>query len=207
MDEKEAAVVRLIFELYSSPEYRFGCKRIAQHLNAHGYKTRNGLAWLSAYVIKIINNPVYAGFTTYDEASYENRTPSKAPRYKQKLFTGEHPALIDAELWERVQAIKATENTVKRVKRSHEFSVKVVSQTEFVLSLALPANDLVAEEVQQEAAGDRRLMTVVASTPGPRAPRGSEVIGSPHPVSTTRVTSGAAPTRVGGPAVPNPRLT
>ncbi len=123
IDEKEAAVVRLIFQLYSSPEYRFGCKRIAQHLNAHGYKTRNGLAWLSNYVIKLINNPVYAGFTTYDEASYENRTPSKAPRHKQKLFKGEHPPLLDAELWERVQAIKKDENTVKRVKGGPSASV------------------------------------------------------------------------------------
>jgi chromosome segregation ATPase len=63
-------------------------------------------------------------------------------------------------------------------KRSHEFAVKVVSKTEFVLSLALPANDLAAEEPQREAVGDRRLMTVLAAA---AAPRGSEVTGLPAP--------------------------
>jgi hypothetical protein len=64
----------------------------------------------------------------------------------------------------------------QQFKRSHEFSVKVVSQTEFVLSLALPANDLVAQEPHAEAVGDRRLMTVVSGIGGsPRALRGSDV--------------------------------
>ena len=114
IDEKEAEVVRLVFELYSSPQYRYGCKRITRHLNTHGFRTRGACAWLSNYVNRVINNPVYAGFTSYDEAAYEERSPSRQPRRKQTLYAGEHPALITPELWQKVQAIKATENTVKR---------------------------------------------------------------------------------------------
>ena len=114
VDEKEAEVVRLVFELYSSLEYRYGCKRITRHLNARGYHTRGGCAWLSNYVNRIINNPVYAGFTSYDEVAYEERSPSKQPRRAQTLYAGEHPALITPELWQKVQTIKTTENTIKR---------------------------------------------------------------------------------------------
>jgi DNA invertase Pin-like site-specific DNA recombinase len=43
IDEREAEMVRLIFELYTSPRYRYGCKRIVRHLNERGYKTRQVL--------------------------------------------------------------------------------------------------------------------------------------------------------------------
>jgi DNA invertase Pin-like site-specific DNA recombinase len=114
IDEKEAEVVRLIFELYTSPPYRYGCKRIVRHLNERGYKTRRGCAWLSNYVNKIINNPAYGGFTTYDQAAYDERLPSRLPRYKQTLFKGEHEPIVAPEIWQKAQQIKATENTVKR---------------------------------------------------------------------------------------------
>jgi site-specific DNA recombinase len=116
VDEKEAEIVRLIFELYTSPEHRYGSKRVGRYLNERGYKTRQGCAWLSNYVNRIINNPAYAGFTSYDEAAYEERLPSSAPRYKQTLFAGVHPPLIPPDVWRQVQAIKTSENTVKRAR-------------------------------------------------------------------------------------------
>ena len=114
IDEKEAEAVRLIFELYTSPQFRLGCKRIVQQLNQRGYKTREGCAWLGNYVNKIINNPAYAGYTTYDEAAYEERLPSRLPRHKQALFPGQHEPLITSELWHKAQQIKETENTIRR---------------------------------------------------------------------------------------------
>jgi len=116
IDEKEAQIVRLIFELYTAHEYRFGSKRVAQHLNKHGHRTRHGYAWLANYVRRIVDNPAYAGFTSYDEAAYEQRVPSQRPRHHQTLFPGEHQAIITPDLWKQAQEIKVTENRIKRVR-------------------------------------------------------------------------------------------
>lgn len=116
IDEKEAEVVRLIFDLYTSSETRYGTKRIGRYLNARGYKTRTGCSWLSNYIRSIINNPAYAGFTTFDEAAYAERLPSRLPRRLQERFAGEHSPLISVEQWEKAQAIKESENPVKRVR-------------------------------------------------------------------------------------------
>jgi site-specific DNA recombinase len=126
IDEREAEVVRFMFELYTSSQYRYGCKRITRQLHARGYKTRNGCAWLANAVRKTINNPAYAGFTTFDEQAYEQRAPSRRPRHAQTLFPGEHPPIISPELWRQAQAIKTTENTVKRAKpgpKASEFTL------------------------------------------------------------------------------------
>jgi site-specific DNA recombinase len=116
VDEREAEIVRLVFEMYVTRTPRWGARRIAQHLNAHGYKTRNGHIWFSTCVRRMINNPVYAGFTTFDEAAYADKLPSSLPRRKQERFPGEHPTLVSVEVWEKAQEIMTTENKIKRVR-------------------------------------------------------------------------------------------
>jgi site-specific DNA recombinase len=114
IDEKEAEVVRLVFELYTSPQYRYGCKRIVQYLNERGYKRRGGSVWLFPPIMRMINNPVYAGFTTFDEEAYKDRLPSQQPRHRQARFKAEHEPIVSAEVWEKAQQIKVHENTIKR---------------------------------------------------------------------------------------------
>ncbi len=126
IDESEAEVVRFIFELYTDPAHRLGCNRIARRLNQRGFKTREGCAWLSNTVRKTINNPAYAGLTSFDERAYEERSPSRRPRHQQELFKGEHPAIVSPDLWRQAQVIKATENTVQRQKdgpKASEFTL------------------------------------------------------------------------------------
>ena len=53
-------------------------------------KTRGGSLWLFPSVIRIINNPVLAGFTTFDEEAYKERLPSHQPRHRQARFKAEH---------------------------------------------------------------------------------------------------------------------
>jgi DNA invertase Pin-like site-specific DNA recombinase len=119
IDEREAEIVRLALDLYVTR--RWGARRIAVHLNANGYKTRNGHVWFATCVRRMINNPVYAGFTTFDETAYADKLPSSLPRRKQERFRGEHPALVSVEVWEKAQQIMTTENKIKRVRAaSHE---------------------------------------------------------------------------------------
>lgn len=85
-----------------------------------GYQRRTAGPFVHVAVMHILNNPVYAGYTSYDEAAYERRLPSKLPRHKQKLFEGEHLAIIDPELWHNAQEIKATESKISRMRTVHD---------------------------------------------------------------------------------------
>jgi site-specific DNA recombinase len=114
IDENEAQVVRLIYELYTGAKHRMGSKRIGRHLNAHGHKTRTGMAWLATYVRRLLSNPAYAGYTSYDEESYEKRVESRLPRDRQKLYKGEHEPLVSVETWKKAQDDRKEGATSKR---------------------------------------------------------------------------------------------
>jgi site-specific DNA recombinase len=116
VDEREAEIVRLVFDLFVSADKRLGTRRIAQYLNARGIKTRNGHIWFPSCIRRMLNNPVYAGYTTFDEAAYADKLPSSLPRRKQERFKGEHPALVSPEVWELAQQIRDSENNAKRVR-------------------------------------------------------------------------------------------
>lgn len=109
VDEHEAEVVRLVFELYR--KQRWGCRRIAEDLNRRGYRRRGGFLWSPVKVAKIVNNPVLAGFTSFDEEAYEKGLPSKSPRFRQKLYPATHPAIISPETWREAQRLKVEVNT------------------------------------------------------------------------------------------------
>ena len=108
LDEQEAEVVRLIFNLYMGE--RLGCRRISQELNRRGHRRRAGYPWSPVKVGKIVNNPAVAGLTTYDEDAYVKGLPSKAARFRQTLFPGQHPAIIPSERWHEAQRIKTEVN-------------------------------------------------------------------------------------------------
>ena len=59
INETEAAVVRLIYDKYTKEG--FGTWRIANYLNDHGFRTRNGGKWVQASVRSILSNPTYTG--------------------------------------------------------------------------------------------------------------------------------------------------
>lgn len=59
INESEAAVVRLIFDKYTSEGY--GTWRIANFLNDNGYRARSGKPWHQASIRGILNNLTYTG--------------------------------------------------------------------------------------------------------------------------------------------------
>jgi site-specific DNA recombinase len=114
VDEQEAEVVRVIFELYL--KHSWGGRRIAEELNRRGHRRRGGFLWVCVKVGKVINNPVVAGFTSYDEEAYTKGLPSKRPRYRQTLYAGTHPAIITAEMWHDAQRLKTVNGQRLRTK-------------------------------------------------------------------------------------------
>jgi len=104
VDETEAEIVRLIFDLYLVE--RMGSRRISQELNRRGHRRRGGFLWSPVKVGKVINNPAVAGLCSFDEDAYHKGLPSKLPRFRQTLYPGTHQALIPAEKWREAQRLK-----------------------------------------------------------------------------------------------------
>jgi site-specific DNA recombinase len=86
INAKEAAHVRFIFQ-------QFACLRSVTQLipilAAEGIKAKSGKSVEKGYLYRIISSPVYVGEAVHKGTSYP----------------GEHKAIIDRPLWERVQSI------------------------------------------------------------------------------------------------------
>lgn len=87
VDEHEAVIVRLIFDLYTTD--RLGSRAIATVLNDRGYRTSSGRKWSGYQVIRALNNRVYLGELTFREAT----------------VTDTHAPVVDLTVWEQAQAI------------------------------------------------------------------------------------------------------
>lgn len=116
IDEREAAVVRQMFDLYTKEQ--IGARRITETMNDRGYRRRSGLPWATQKVTKVLTDPVVAGFVTYDEDAYRNRQNQKAPKHRQTLYPGEHEAIISREQWEEAGRIRERNRAHMRTKRS-----------------------------------------------------------------------------------------
>lgn len=110
IDEREAAIVREIFDMYVNQ--RKGTKIIAKELNQKGKLTRRGNKWDSVAIKRLLKNEKYVGtvilhrYTKQDifsNARYVKRDPSEWIIHENAI-----PAIIDRETWERAQEIFET---------------------------------------------------------------------------------------------------
>jgi len=102
IDEDEAVVVREIFSLYLQHRSHL---RIIDELTTRGRSTKRRAGdgkplrgvrlWTKDALLRILKNPIYLGKT----------------RIGKETFSGEHPALIEQEIWNRVQATMAEKPT------------------------------------------------------------------------------------------------
>lgn len=90
----EAPLVKKVFELARM----FGLTTIAKKLNQSGmYQTRNQGDWHVDTIRGIVNNPVYAGYLTFNKDPKDYRKPAK----EKKLYDAVHPRIIPREeFWE-----------------------------------------------------------------------------------------------------------
>ena len=110
IDEEEAAIVRLIYDMYLNQKK--GMNGIAKWLNLNGYRKKirgNGkYDTFTAHTIKLIlDNPVY-----YGKMPYRRRTQEKIEGTRNQyhrvwqdeydLYDGKHEAIIDQATWEAV---------------------------------------------------------------------------------------------------------
>jgi site-specific DNA recombinase len=93
----ELEVVKTIFHLSRS----FGFYTIAKQLNEKGYPTRKGSSWHVDSIRDIANNPVYAGYLTFNEEGKGSKLPPK----DQKLYEGIHERIISREEFWSLQEV------------------------------------------------------------------------------------------------------
>ncbi|MCM1323416.1 MAG: recombinase family protein [Acetobacter sp.] len=89
VNEKEAKIVRLIFEQYLIYRSEVGVK---DWLNQNDYTTKNKKMFTHINVSKILKNILYTGKIAY----------------KDNVYKGQHQAIISQELFDEVQKIKNT---------------------------------------------------------------------------------------------------
>jgi site-specific DNA recombinase len=86
-DKREAAVVKLIFDLYVKK--RLGTRAVAAVLNERGHRTTVGGAWSGHQVNRTLSNRVYFGELTFRDTT----------------VTGTHDAIIDQAVFDQAETI------------------------------------------------------------------------------------------------------
>jgi DNA invertase Pin-like site-specific DNA recombinase len=108
INEDEAKVVRLIFELYSNDKSLYD---IAKHLSSMGLKTKSGnVNYYEFAVSRILDNEKYTGnalLQKYHVKELGSRIKVRSDGIKQQYYvTNSHPAIITQEKFDKVQLIK-----------------------------------------------------------------------------------------------------
>lgn len=108
IDEKQAEMIRIIYELYTTGEY--GLSYISDYLFAKGYKTsKNGYIHTTT-IRRIITNPKYKGFyctNTVKHLDYRTKKQIRLPQSEWIIYDskGEIPAIVSTELWDKANEI------------------------------------------------------------------------------------------------------
>lgn len=106
---EEAAIVKLIFELYRDG---YGSHKIARHLNKLGVKSKKGAKWSAESLKKMRTNEHYLGKVVWNKRQTvktveEGEIVVSRPLQDEYLvYPGKQPAIIDQELWDAVQEIR-----------------------------------------------------------------------------------------------------
>ena len=121
INEAEAEMVRLIFELYATGDY--STRKIERELFDRGYRGRNGTRIHHNTISGIIRNPKYKGYycgnkvKVVDYRTKEQRFLPEEEWVMYKDETGETvPAIVSEEIWDRCNAIFRERSDVIRTR-------------------------------------------------------------------------------------------
>ncbi len=108
IDEKEAPLRKLIYELYAKEKRK---KTVARILNEKGYRTRKNNLFTSQSITKIIQDPVSKGLRRANYTTYKNGKMVRKPE-EEWVFT-QVPAIVSEELWDECNRLM-DKQTIKR---------------------------------------------------------------------------------------------
>ena len=120
IDEAEAPLVRLIFDMYAH-DSKMGLKKLSIELEKRGYYNRNGKPIHQETLKNIIRNPKYKGYFTGGLSTVVDYRTKKRKFYDKlewKIYKDYEkvPPIISEELWE-----KANEKLLSRSKSSKKY--------------------------------------------------------------------------------------
>jgi site-specific DNA recombinase len=100
----EAEGVRLAFGWYRTGKY--SDTKIARMLNEHGYGSKTGRPFSKDTVRDLLQNRTYLGFIRYQEYR-RNTDGSRSTKTRVQWFKGQHEAILDEEVFEACQHVRA----------------------------------------------------------------------------------------------------
>nr|DAZ28004.1 MAG TPA: integrase [Caudoviricetes sp.] len=109
INEKEAKIIKLIYEMYSKGT---GIRTISKKLYDLNINPQNSEFWATSTITNILTNPVYIGKIRYvDKETTKKMIEGKITRVKNCdaetiLVDGMHEAIIDMHTWNEVQNIR-----------------------------------------------------------------------------------------------------
>jgi site-specific DNA recombinase len=112
VNEKEAEIVRLIYDKYVNEKYGF--TKIVKYLNSNAYKTKRGGSFRIDSVALILSNPIYIGINRFKIGS--------ADEYSVE---GKHDPIIEKDLFEQAQIRRESRKDITT--RRHEEGVFLLS--------------------------------------------------------------------------------
>ncbi len=114
--EQEAFLVRKIYKLAHEG---IAPTRIATHLNEMGYPTQKGRRWEATGIFRILRNEIYKGDVMMQKTYLDtDRVRRKNTGQKDRYYIADnHPAIIDADMWNEVQDILDTKSAESLIKK------------------------------------------------------------------------------------------
>lgn len=119
VNERQAEVIRHIYELRLEG---LNGRQIAFVLNAQG---TSGREWTESAVLEVLRNPRYNGVQVYKQTEVtrdpdtERTKISLRPREEWIVADVPHLRIVDADTWDRVQAMAAARRKVDAIKPGH----------------------------------------------------------------------------------------
>ncbi len=123
INEKEAEIVRLIFDLCAQG---YGTRTISKTLTNQGIFSRSGKTFEECTVRKIIRNPLFKGIAVMNKVHYDfNTKKSIINDPSEWLYNENVPPIVSEELWETANRFM-DERTM--INHSDEFGKKVIGK-------------------------------------------------------------------------------
>ena len=127
INEKEAEVVRMIFNMYASGE---GLRAISNTLYDMGYRNRSGNEIDPTTISRMLSSEKYKGVYVINQRHYDFDTKKTVlnPKSEWVHIPGAVPAIVEPELWDRVQEIKGSKvQSIKNEKRGRNCGKSIFS--------------------------------------------------------------------------------
>jgi len=102
VNEAEAKVVKLIFELYTKGN---DLKNVVMELGRKGIRPRSGTYWSKSTVANILRNETYIGWTVFNKREKKTMGRQFKPKDEWIIIKNTHKPIISEEFFNRVQKL------------------------------------------------------------------------------------------------------